>query len=58
MLQLRRLEIILRACVTNSTSALPDLTGTGEATMRYMEMLVSTVVTVGTLALVAGMISL
>lgn len=30
----------------------------GEATMRYMEMLVSTVVTVGTLALVAGMISL
>jgi len=26
--------------------------------MRYMEMLVSTVVTVGTLALVAGMISL
>jgi hypothetical protein len=58
MLQLRRLEIILRACVTNSTSASPDLTGTGEATMRYMEMLVSTVVTVGTLALVAGMISL
>jgi hypothetical protein len=30
----------------------------GEATMRYMEMLVSTVVTVGTLALVAGVISL
>ena len=58
MLQLRRLEIILRGCVTNSTSALPDLTGTGEATMRYMEMLAGTIVTVGTLALVAGVLSL
>ena len=30
----------------------------GEATMRYMEMLASTFVTVGALALVVGVISL
>ncbi|WP_294043862.1 hypothetical protein [Sphingomonas sp.] len=30
----------------------------GEATMRYVEVLAGTIVTVGTLALVAGMISL
>ncbi|WP_293988897.1 hypothetical protein [Sphingomonas sp.] len=58
MLQLRRRETILRNHATNIISLQSDLTDQGEATMRYMEMLASTVVTVGTLALVAGVFSL
>jgi len=37
---------------------LPDLTGKEKAAMRIMEMLAGTMVTVGSLALVAGVLSL
>jgi hypothetical protein len=36
----------------------PDLPGKGEATMRIVEMFASTVIAVGSLALVAGVLSL
>lgn len=59
MLQLRRIETILRGSATISICLPAGLIRLqGEATMRIMEMLATAMVSVGSLALVAGVLSL
>jgi hypothetical protein len=58
MLQLRTFETILRQHATIAICPRAGPTRQGEATMRIVEMLASTVVAVGSLALVAGVLYL
>jgi hypothetical protein len=55
MLQLRKLEIKLRCVATQSISPLPAWEPVMEAiTMRYMETVMGSVLTLASLALVVG----
>ncbi len=58
MLQLRTQATMLRNHATIPIFPLPGSTGIGVATMRMIETLATIAVTAGTLALVAGVLSL